>query len=157
MNVRDWPTWEDGKPVQVGEVAMSACGPLRIDGIEVMDGAWRLWSNQSMYEGADKWLYIIDEGEFGKYEGHPARNGEDCEFWEDGDQLMPEFVFAPMSLTDMDGEVSRSYTNALIRLIGDLWHELNYTSIRAEDGTNDCLKRMDGFEKRMTDLRLLGE
>lgn len=157
MNVRDWPTWEDGKPVQVGEVAMSACGPLRIDGIEVMDGAWRLWSNQSMYEGADKWLYIIDEGEFGKYEGHPVRNGEDCEFWEDGDQLMPEFVFAPMSLTAMDGEVSRDYTNALIRLIGDLWHELNYTSIRAEDGTNDCLKRMDGFEKCMTDLRLLGE
>ena len=97
MDVKNWPTWQDGKPVQVGEVAMSLCGPLRIDGIEIMDGGWRLWSNQSMYEGADKWLYVIDEGDG---TGHPGREGEPCEFWRDGDSTMPEFVFAPMDLTD---------------------------------------------------------
>lgn len=97
MDVKNWPTWQDGRPVNVGEIAMSSIGPLRIDGIEIMDGGWRLWSNQSMYEGADKWLYVIDEG---NGMGHPVREGEPCEFWRDGDATMPEFVFAPMDMTD---------------------------------------------------------
>lgn len=100
MDVANWPTWDDGQPVRVGEVAMSTCGPLRIDGIEITGGGWRLWSNQSMYCGADKWLYIIDEGEFGEYEGHPVRDGEPCEFWQQGDSTMPEFVFAPVPLVN---------------------------------------------------------
>lgn len=37
-----WPSWRDGWPVKVGETAMSLIGPLRIDGIEIMDGGWRL-------------------------------------------------------------------------------------------------------------------
>lgn len=97
MDVKNWPTWQDGRPVKVGEIAMSSIGPLRIDGIEIMAGGWRLWSNQSMYEGADKWMYVIDEGDS---MGHPVREGELCEFWSDGDATMPEFVFAPMDLTD---------------------------------------------------------
>lgn len=100
MNVENWPTWNDGKPVKVGEVAMSSIGPLRIDGIEITNGGWRLWSNQSMgWQGCDKWLYIIDEGEFGECEGHPVRNGEPCELWQAGDPTMPEFVFAPLDLS----------------------------------------------------------
>jgi len=97
MDVENWPTWQDGRPVKVGEVAMSSIGPLRIDGVEVTDGGWRLWSNQSMgWQGCPKWLYIIDEGEFG--EG-PVRYGEPCDFWQYGDSTMPEFVFAPITLT----------------------------------------------------------
>lgn len=98
MDVKNWPTWNDGKPVNVGEMAMSSCGPLRIDGIEIVSNGWRLWSNQSMYEGAEKWLYIIDEGEFGEFEGHPTQAGEPCGFWNPSDGTMPEFVFAPIDL-----------------------------------------------------------
>lgn len=96
MNVENWPTWEDGKPVKVGEMAMSSIGPLRIDGIEILDVSWRLWSNQSMYEGAEKWLYVIDEGDFKM--GHPTRYGEECEFWQPGDPVMPDWVFAPLDV-----------------------------------------------------------
>lgn len=100
-----WPTWPDGEPVKVGETAMSMCGPLRIDGIELTMGGWRLWSNQSMYQGSDKWLYIIDEGEVGT--DFPTRPGEDGEWTGFIESPMPDIVFAPLRLADMeptDGE-----------------------------------------------------
>ncbi len=90
-----WPSWRDGWPVKVGETAMSLIGPLRIDGIEIMDGGWRLWSNQSMYPGADRWLYIIDEGD---WEDSPTRSDEYCDFWAPEDGTMPDFVYAPVAL-----------------------------------------------------------
>lgn len=97
MDVKNWPVWEDGSPVCVGEVAMSSYGPMRIDGIEIMDGGWRLWSNQSSgMAGCEKWLYIIDEGDA---MGHPAREDEECDFWQQGDPTMPDWVFAPLNLT----------------------------------------------------------
>lgn len=102
MSVENWPTWGDGKPVKVGEVAMSSIGPLRIDGIVIENGGWALLSNQSMFQGAPKWWYVIDSGEFGEYEEHPVRNGEPCEFWQEGDETMPEFVFAPLSIAKED-------------------------------------------------------
>lgn len=90
-----WPTWSDGKPVKPGETAMSLAGPMRIDEVSVGIGGWKLWSNQSMHDGAEKWLYIIDEGD---WFDHPTREGEPCEFWQDGDPTMPLMVFAPKML-----------------------------------------------------------
>lgn len=97
MIVENWPMWSNGEPVRVGETAMSDCGPMRIDGIEVTASGWRLWSNQSMYEGADKWMYVIDEGD---RDGYPTRYDEPCDFWEPGDAVMPSWVFAPIDLDE---------------------------------------------------------
>lgn len=44
---------------------------------------------------------------------------------------------------------------ALEELVLDMWHELNYTSIRAEDGCNKCLEKMAAFDERMKDLGLM--
>lgn len=38
---------------------------------------------------------------------------------------------------------------ALEELVREMWHELNYTSVRAEDGENGCLKRMEEFDRRV--------
>lgn len=90
-------TWGDGKPVEVGQTAMSLAGPMKIDGIEVMaDGAWRLWANVSWMGNGEKWLYIIDEGQ--TTADHPKREGEPCKFWKTGDSTMPAMVFAPCNL-----------------------------------------------------------
>lgn len=95
----DLPTWEDGKPVNVGEVAMSLCGPMRIDGIEITGGGWRLWTELPHEQGHDRWRYIIDEGGF---DSHPTRDGEPCEFWQEGDPTTPMWVFAPLDLRGTD-------------------------------------------------------
>lgn len=86
----NWPTWQDGNPVKVGEVAMSLRGPMRVDGMEITATGWRLWSTISGPNGS-KWLYIIDEG---GERSHPTREGEPCDFWHEGDPTTPEFVFA---------------------------------------------------------------
>lgn len=44
---------------------------------------------------------------------------------------------------------------ALEELVLDMWHELNYTSVRAEDGCNKCLEKMAAFDERMKDLGLM--
>lgn len=45
--------------------------------------------------------------------------------------------------------------NAKLReLVRDMWHELNYASVRAENGTNHCLDHMAAFDARMEDLRI---
>lgn len=90
-----WPTWRDGKPVKPGETAMSLAGPMKIDEVAVGISGWRLWSNQSMYDGAEKWLYIIDEGD---WFDHPTREDEECDFWSMSDPIMPCMVFAPKKL-----------------------------------------------------------
>ena len=90
-------TWSDGTPVYVGQTAMSLIGPMRIDGIEICQGdSWRLWANVSWMGSGEKWLYIIDEGE---HDAHPTREGEECEFWQEGDDTMPHWVFAPKKLS----------------------------------------------------------
>lgn len=40
-------------------------------------------------------------------------------------------------------------------LVLDMWHELNYTSIRAEDGCNRCLEKMAVIDERMKKLGLM--
>ena len=40
----------------------------------------------------------------------------------------------------------------LRKLVSDMWHELNYMSVRAENGTNHCLDHMAAFDARMEDL-----
>ena len=53
-------------------------------------------------------------------------------------------------------DLVRNGADAKLRsLASDMWHELNYTSIRAEDGTNGCLERMADFDERMEELGLL--
>lgn len=97
-------TWGDGKPVEVGQTAMSPAGPMRIDGIEVMaNGSWRLWSNVSWMGNGEKWLYIIDEGQ--TTADHPTREGEPCKFWKKGDNTTPRWVFAPRELDIEDWSV----------------------------------------------------
>lgn len=90
-----WPTWADGEPVDIGETAMSLSGPLRIDAVVIGDGGWTLLSNQSMYSGAAKMVYIIDQGDWGE---SPTRQGEPCDFWQEGDSTFPQYVFAPFKL-----------------------------------------------------------
>jgi len=148
MIVENWPMWSNGEPVRVGEIAMSDCGPMRIDGIEVTASGWRLWSNQSMYEGADKWLYVIDEGD---RDGYPTKYSEPCDFWEPGDDVMPAWVFAPIDLDE--GKRKPSIREAALeKLVSDMRREMNYESVRAEDGSNGCLDRMAEFDKRMEAL-----
>lgn len=53
-------------------------------------------------------------------------------------------------------EESLEDENAKLReLCVDMWHELNYTSVRADDGTNKCLEHMDEFDRRMRNLDIL--
>lgn len=40
----------------------------------------------------------------------------------------------------------------LQELVIDMWHEMNYTSVHAEDGTNHCLDKMAELEERMDSL-----
>lgn len=43
--------------------------------------------------------------------------------------------------------------NAKLReLVADMWHELNYESVRAEDGNNRCLEVVAGFNSMMQEL-----
>lgn len=37
-------------------------------------------------------------------------------------------------------------------LMWDMWHELNYTSIRAENGCNGCMDKMTEFDERIREL-----
>ncbi|MBR2804122.1 MAG: hypothetical protein IKE20_03120 [Eggerthellaceae bacterium] len=46
---------------------------------------------------------------------------------------------------------------ALENLVVDMWHELNYTSVRAEDGYNICLEKMAAFDERLKNLGLMEE
>lgn len=102
MRTRTDVTWRDGKPVEVGQTAMSMIGPLRIDGIEVGEnGSWRLWANVSYLGDGSKWLYVIDEGQ--TTAEHPTRESEPCRFWHEGDNTMPYWVFAPKALDWSDG------------------------------------------------------
>lgn len=39
-------------------------------------------------------------------------------------------------------------------LVVDMLHELNYTSVRADDGYNKCLERMAQFDERLAELGL---
>ena len=43
----------------------------------------------------------------------------------------------------------------LEELIVDMWHELNYESVRADDGENGCLERVAQFDERMKELDIL--
>ena len=74
-----WPTWEDGKPVQIGEVAMSLMGPLRICSVEINGGGWVLVHSKPVFGGRASLRYVIDEGRDGE---HPCREGEPCDFWD---------------------------------------------------------------------------
>ena len=53
-------------------------------------------------------------------------------------------------------DLVRGGADAKLRsLVLDMWHELNYTSVKAENGMNGCLDRMAEFDERMKDLGLL--
>ena len=86
-----WPTWQDGKPVMVGERAISLRGPMTITSVEIGDGWYRLYSSVKKEDLIDDEIYadlyknsgdiinyVIDEG---KFDSHPYREGEDCYFW----------------------------------------------------------------------------
>lgn len=94
----NWPTWNDGKPVMVGERAISLRGPMTITSIEVGDGWYRLHTtldrrdiiyDEDLAEldwGDNNFIdYTIDVGHFWSpefpYDNHPYREGEECDFW----------------------------------------------------------------------------
>lgn len=68
-----WPTWSDGKLVNVGETAMSLQGPLEVTGIELDGNGWTLWG---FLNGK---RYIIDQGNSDI--DHPTREDEPCDFY----------------------------------------------------------------------------
>lgn len=99
--IKNWPKWEDGTEVKIGEVAMSSRGPRTITGIELSRGGYTLWgrTDEVFDESVDDSCivfnpcYIIDEGSFGedgKQFGHPVREGEECDFWTGDEQDLEE-------------------------------------------------------------------
>lgn len=88
-----WPTWNDGESVQIGERAISLCGPMTITSVEVGEDFYRLYSwvtrdelnNDDVFDlchrgPGDHINYVIDEGAFSR-NNHPYREGEECDFW----------------------------------------------------------------------------
>lgn len=88
--VENWPTWEDGTPVKIGERAMSLRGPRTILGIELDGYNYFLWGRldepTESNDGRPVFNppHIIDEGSK-RFNAHPVREGEYCDFWHGDD------------------------------------------------------------------------
>lgn len=119
--IKNWPLWEDGTPVRIGEVAMSLRGPRTILGVELGSNSYTLWgrTDEVFDEDVDddqivfNPYYIIDEGSFGedgKQFGHPVRRGEQCDFWTGDEQDLEETERIDMrEIAERIKRVSRVY------------------------------------------------
>ena len=78
---------------------------------------------------------------------------ENEELWALNEHMGLKYM-AAMGELGQESDQLKDENDKLRKLVSDMWHELNYTSVRAENGTNHCLDHMAAFDARMEDLEI---
>lgn len=97
MENMKWPTWVDGSPVKVGELALSWEGPVPIHSIEITEDGFTLWARVPVENGAPKRRLLIDGGD---WDYHPLRPVDECDWWHPG-ETNPTVMVSEFTLVDV--------------------------------------------------------